>query len=119
MLIIKETFGEGARQFGFAHPCRAEEDEAADGTIGVLHARACAEYGFSHCRDGFVLPYDALVQFVGQVQEFLYLAGHKPRDGDTSPATHHLRNVFAALGVRSRVELSRLVDRAEKTTANP
>ncbi|MGC4984949.1 LuxR C-terminal-related transcriptional regulator [Streptomyces sp. DT193] len=37
----------------------------------------------------------------------------------TRTVDHHLRNVFAALGVRSRVELSRLVDRAEKTTANP
>lgn len=34
-----------------------------------------------------------------------------------SPRTvdHHLRNVFAVLGVRSRTELSRLVDRAEES----
>ncbi|MBT2490782.1 AAA family ATPase [Streptomyces sp. ISL-96] len=38
-----------------------------------------------------------------------------------SPRTvdHHLRNVFSLLGVRSRVELSRLVDRAEIKGAHP
>ncbi|MEW2289209.1 LuxR C-terminal-related transcriptional regulator [Streptomyces sp. NPDC047841] len=35
----------------------------------------------------------------------------------TRTVDYHLRNVFAALGVRSRVELVRLVERAEKTGA--
>ncbi|MFG2359122.1 LuxR C-terminal-related transcriptional regulator [Streptomyces sp. NPDC048521] len=32
---------------------------------------------------------------------------------------YHLRNVFAALGVRSRVELARFIEQVEKTAAHP
>ncbi|MFF8316330.1 LuxR C-terminal-related transcriptional regulator [Streptomyces bobili] len=37
----------------------------------------------------------------------------------TRTVDYHLRKVFATLGVRSRLELARLVERAEKTGAHP
>ncbi|GAA2442535.1 helix-turn-helix transcriptional regulator [Streptomyces glaucus] len=37
----------------------------------------------------------------------------------TRTVDYHLRKVFAALGVRSRVELARMVEQAEKTAAQP
>ncbi|WP_143652686.1 helix-turn-helix transcriptional regulator, partial [Streptomyces sp. 13-12-16] len=37
----------------------------------------------------------------------------------TRTVDYHLRNIFATLGVRSRVELVRLVGQAEKTGAQP
>lgn len=37
----------------------------------------------------------------------------------TRTVDYHLRNIFATLGVRSRVELVRLVEQAEKTGAQP
>ena len=45
VLVVEQELGQRARQLGLAHAGRAEEDEAADGPVGVLEAGARAQHG--------------------------------------------------------------------------
>ena len=42
VLVVEEEFGEGARGFGLADAGGAEEDEAADGLLGIAEAGAAS-----------------------------------------------------------------------------
>ena len=67
ILIVEEVVRKGFRQLGLAHARGAEEDETADGSLGVLQARTTAADGVAHGFYGFVLPNHALVEFFLQV----------------------------------------------------
>ncbi|MFJ4712310.1 LuxR C-terminal-related transcriptional regulator [Streptomyces sp. NPDC088785] len=91
----------------------------------VWAAQTAAELRATGEAPGYDRPRSALA---GLTPQQLRIA-HCVAEGDTnrevarrlsvSPRTvdHHLRNVFARLGVRSRVELARLVHRAERPAA--
>ena len=89
--VIEQELGERARQFGFADAGRAEENERADGTVGVFQSRAGAHHGVGHRLDGFVLADDALVQFVSKLEQFLHFAFEQFGHRDAGPAADHLR----------------------------
>jgi hypothetical protein len=76
--VVKESFGEGAGEFGFADAGGSEEEEAADGAVGVVEAGAGALNGFGDNADGFVLTDNAEMEVLFEVEEFAEFALHEP-----------------------------------------
>ena len=73
--------GQGAGQLGLADAGRAQEDERADGPLGVLQAGARAADGLGDGDDGLVLADDPLVQLVLHAEAAS--ASRPPPGGDT------------------------------------
>ena len=86
--------GQRARQFGLADAGRSQEDEAADGTVGVLQSRARAQHRLGDRLHRLVLADHPLVQFLFQVQQLLQLAFQQLGDRDMGPAAHHFGDVL-------------------------
>ncbi|WP_078877025.1 MULTISPECIES: LuxR C-terminal-related transcriptional regulator [Streptomyces] len=93
------------------------------GTAGTATAGAAVGGGGSSARGG-VLP-DGLDRLTPQQLRIARRVAQGLTNREvalglsvsTRTIDYHLRNVFAALGVRSRVELARLVEQAEKNSA--
>ena len=81
----KRYCGEGAHQLGFADAGGAEENEAADGPVGIAQAGAVAQDGVGDQAHGFVLADDALLEALGHVDELLDFAFHHAGHGDAGP----------------------------------
>ena len=75
-------------------PVGPEEDEAADGPVGIAQARAVAADGVGNQRHRFVLTDDALVQPLFHMDELLHFAFEHARDRDAGPLGDDLGDVF-------------------------
>ena len=93
-LVVEEKFREGARQLGLPHAGRPEENEGADGAVGVLESAAGAAHGVRDGGDGLGLADDAVLEAFLHLDEFLALALQHLRDGDAGPCGDDLGNVF-------------------------
>ena len=89
-LVVEEIFGQRLRKLRLANARRAEEEEAADRTVGIGQARTAAAYGACHGGYRFVLAHDALVQLDLQVHELGHLALHHLGYGNARPCAYHL-----------------------------
>src|SRR6185503_13125402 len=94
LLVVEEELGEGARQLGLADAGGAEEDEAAERTVGILQPRARAPDRVGDGRDRFFLADDALVQPLFHLDQLLDLPLHQAADGDAGPAADDFGDVF-------------------------
>ena len=61
-LIIKEYLSQGFGQLGFAYAGGAQEDEGANGTVGVLDAGTSAYHGLADGLHSLILTYYTLMQ---------------------------------------------------------
>ena len=93
LLIIEQALGKRLGKLGLAHTGGTQEEEAADGLIGVGKARATAAYGSSDGRHGLVLTDNALMQLALKVLELIELTLHHLGDGHAGPCTHNLGNL--------------------------
>ena len=85
VFVVKQALGQRLGKLRLAHARGAEEQERADGTVGVGNAGAGAEYGLGHALHGLVLTDHAAVEIFVKVQQLLALALHELGDGDTRP----------------------------------
>ena len=94
--VVEESFRQSFRQFGFADARRSEEYKRADRTVGVFDTCAGAKNRFADDFNGFVLPDNAFVQSVFEVQKFFAFAGQHLGKRNARPAADDLSNIFLA-----------------------
>ena len=98
-LVVKQCLCQCLGQLGLAHAGGAEEQEAADGAVGVGDTSAAAQNGFAHLGHGLILPDDPLVQHIVQMQQLLALALHQLFHRDAGPACHNAGDLLVGHAV--------------------
>ena len=93
-LVIEQELGERLAELGLADAGGSEEEEGADGAVGVLEAGACAADGVADGGDGLVLPDDSPLDAVLHIDELFLLAFEEPCDGDARPLRDDLGDVL-------------------------
>ena len=94
LLVVEQELGQRPGQLGLAHAGRAQEDEAADGPVGVLQAGPRPPDGVGDRQDRLVLADHPLVQPVLHVEQLLDLALHQSADRDAGPLADDLGDVL-------------------------
>ncbi len=101
--IVEDEVGKRLGQLRFADPRGAEEQEGADGAVGVFQARTGAAHGGGNGFYRLLLPNDALADGFFHRQQFFALALQHFIDRHARPAADHggdvrLTHDFARIG---------------------
>ena len=94
LVVVEQVLGQGAHQFGLADAGGAEEDEAADGPVGVAQPGAVAQNGVGDQAHGLVLADHAVLEALGHVHQLLDFALQHAGDRDAGPLGHDAGDVL-------------------------
>ena len=78
LLAVEQGLSQGLGQFGLTNAGGAQEQEGANGLVGVSDAGPAAEDGLGHQAYRLVLAHHPLVEDVLQVKQLLTLPLHEP-----------------------------------------
>ncbi len=105
-VVVEQVLGQRAHQFGFADAGGAQEDEAADGPVGIAQAGAVAQDGVRHQAHRFVLADHAVVQALRHLDQLLDFAFQHAGDRNAGPLGDDLGDIlFVDLFFEQRVFL--------------
>ena len=93
ILIVEHILGECFGKFGLTHTGSTQEDERADGSTRVIQPGTRTPYGIRHGMYSLLLSDDTLVQFLLEMEQFLFLALCHLLDRYAGPATHDVGDV--------------------------
>jgi hypothetical protein len=96
-LVPEHGLGQGLAELGLAHPVGAQEQEGADGPLGVLSPTRPAD-GPADGGHGLVLADDPLVEDVLHLHQARALVLRQAGDGHARPAGDHLGDVLGIDG---------------------
>ena len=102
VLVPKHGLPQGAAQFRFTHARGPQEDEGANGPLGVLQSRPCPADGPAYGADRLILANHPLMEHLLQMQQAVRLALGHLLHGNTRPAGHNLRDVVLGHHVLGR-----------------
>ena len=90
LVVAEQELGQRLGELGLPHARRAQEDERAGRTLGVLETGPGAADGLGDDLDGLVLADDPLVELVLHAEELGRLLLGELVDGDARPQRQHL-----------------------------
>ena len=106
LVVVEQVLRQRAHQFGLADAGGTQEDEAADGPVGIAQSGAVAQDGVGHQLHGLVLADHAVLQPLRHLHQLLDLAFHHAGDRNAGPLGHDAGDiVFVDLLLEQRVLL--------------
>ncbi len=94
LFVVEKKFGEGARQLGFADAGWPQENERADGPLGVGQTGAAATHRVRYAGQGIVLANHTLAQAIFHLHQFLRFPFQQAPDRNAGPLADQLGDVF-------------------------
>ena len=106
VFITEHGFGQRLAQLGLTYAGGAQEQEGANGPLGVLQPHTAAADGAGHGSDSLILPHHTLLKGFLQLQKAHTLVLCQTGDGNAGPAGHYVGNVLGGDGAAVLAQLS-------------